>query len=226
MTPEPLAGKPQPHETSKAILACNDYLRMGAGRSIEKLHNRYQTVTEPSPPTRRLPTLKGWSSRYGWVARANAYDAEIEQRKTAAIDEQRREVMETGLALAHERVDELKRLATLLQSQILQTDDDHNEDDPRHRPNLWLRNVKQIGMGEFAEVVEYFRYNTAIIGDYRGVLDDLAKETGGRKTRAEVVGIDLDYSQLPLAALERIAEGEDVMAVLIDLASQAVANGS
>lgn len=64
-------------ETRRANSSLTDYAMMGAGRSLRKLQERYQTVPESSPsqpPTRRLPTLKGWSVRYSWQARVEAWD--------------------------------------------------------------------------------------------------------------------------------------------------------
>jgi hypothetical protein len=98
--------------------------------------------------------------------------------------------MESGLALDFERVLKLKALAADLESQIYLVDGNFSPDDVRYRPRLWVRDVKQIGGGEHATEAEIFRYNTALVGDFRGVLDDLAKETGGRKLRQEVTGKD------------------------------------
>ena len=58
-------------ETRKANDALMDYWLMGPGRSQLKLWNSYLIVTEPLPPTRRLPTIKGWSIDYQWQARVN-----------------------------------------------------------------------------------------------------------------------------------------------------------
>ncbi len=68
--------------------ALRDYAAMGAGRSLAKLCERYQKVSKSSPeqpPTRRLPTLKGWSVKFHWQARILDYvrvkDLEREQRR-------------------------------------------------------------------------------------------------------------------------------------------------
>jgi hypothetical protein len=51
---------------------------------------------------------------------------------------------------------------------------------------LWTDQVKGVGAGPIAEIVEYEEFNSAELSAYRGVLDDIAKETGGRATK--VVG--------------------------------------
>jgi hypothetical protein len=137
-----------------------------------------------------LATLKAWSAKYDWVARAELYDAEIERIK----NERRREIMESGLALDHERVERLKGLANFLLDEIEKTappvrviDEEGNEglvDGERYR--VWLPDVKQIGSGETAERVDIERYNSAIFSDLRGILDDLAKETGGRVAKQDI----------------------------------------
>src|SRR5687767_3290978 len=97
---------------------------MGPGRSLAKLCACYQSAAE-APPTKRLKTLKEWSSTHGWQARAEQYDAAIEAEKQAAekerqrqIAERRKAIMEEGVALDFERVEKLKRLAAELEAQI------------------------------------------------------------------------------------------------------------
>lgn len=175
---ELLAGERQARESDAAVVACNDYLRLGIGRSLEKLRQNYAKLAPDDRPTIHLRWLKAWSARFDWQERASAYDAVIDQEKTALVDQRRKEVMESGLALAHERVIKLKRLAGDLEHQLYETDR------YGHRTNLWVRDVKAIDKRE----VEIFRYNSALVSDYRGVLDDLAKETGGRKQQHEFGG--------------------------------------
>jgi len=192
---EPLAGQRQKSESSRAVQACNDYLRMGAGRSIAGLCRQYQESPENTTPTEKVNTIHKWSQKYDWAARAETHDAEIERQK----NERAAEIMQSGLALEHERVDVLKRLAGFLDGQLYE----RGEDGVYH--NVWLPDVKQIGSGEFAERVDIERFNAAIIDQYRSTLDDLAKETGGRRLKQEldvtsggepirvvVGGIDLD----------------------------------
>ena len=202
---QPLAGQRSDQETDAAVSACNDYLRMGPGRSLQGLLDGYRPQSAPkAPPTKRLETLKDWSGRFEWQARAGAYDAEIDRQKTVAVAAARKASLESGLALEYERVEKLKKLAADLEQQIfyettMNAEGDELADEPNSperksglkvkiRPHLWVRDVKQIGGGEYATEVEIFRYNAAIVQDYRGVLDDLAKETGGRKVRQEITG--------------------------------------
>lgn len=173
-----LAGQRQKSESSKAIQACNDYLRAGPGRTVAGLARRYQKSAEYSTPTRSLGTLNKWSQKYDWPERAKLYDAELERIK----NERAEEILQSGLALAHERVQELKELSDFLKSQLYE----RGEEGVYH--NVWLPDVKQIGSGPDAERVDIERFNAAIIDQYRGVLDDIAKEVGGRVVRQEVTG--------------------------------------
>ena len=180
---KPLAGQRQKGESSKAVQACNDYLRMGAGRSLRGLSEKYNSIQQDStgnPPTRSFGTLGQWSLRYSWVERAVDYDAEIEAQKTAYANE----MMRSGIALDYERVGKLKDLFELLYEQLME------EGDGGVLHNLWLPDVKQIGSGEYAERVDIERYNSPLISDILRVLDDLAKETGGRVKKSEVTGED------------------------------------
>ncbi|ABX03974.1 hypothetical protein Haur_1329 [Herpetosiphon aurantiacus DSM 785] len=175
-----IIGHRYANESDKAVVACNDYLRMGINRSLKRLSVHDGDLSGKKP---NLRSLERWSTEFNWQDRAKAYDAQLEQAKNDALAARRREVFEEGLALDFERVIKLKELAKDLEEQIKEIDDDH----PHKRPNVWVRDVKQIGAGEYAEQVEIYRYNSALISDYRGVLDDLAKETGGRKQKQEHV---------------------------------------
>ncbi len=117
----------------------------------------------------------GWSERYAWQDRAASYDTRLEDAKNARA----RDIMETGLALAHERVNKLKSLAGFLEEQMMEK----GEDGVYH--NVWVPDVKMIGQGQWAERVDIEHFNSAIISEYRATLDDIAKETGGRVVKQE-----------------------------------------
>jgi len=66
-------------ETQKANRALKDYIAMGPGRSLSKLHRSYtEGSLKEEAPTRCLRTLKGWSTRYAWQARLARW-AELER---------------------------------------------------------------------------------------------------------------------------------------------------
>ena len=177
---ELLAGQRQSDESDKAVQACNDWLRMGSGRSIPSLLAHYKELSTFQrgfePPSDKHRTLYTWASNYDWASRSTEYDASWERRKNAEHEA----VLNYGLALEHERVKELYRLATFLKAQIYE----RGEGDVFH--NVWLPDVKSIGSGEFAIRVDIERFNSPLIEQYRKVLEDIAKETGGRVDRSDV----------------------------------------
>ena len=160
-TQELLAGTMDPHETVVEVIACNDYLRMGPARNIAGLHRIYQKDPLYS---RALSSLYHYSWDYGWAARADEYDTRLETAKNKVAEE----VLTTGLSLSYTRIKKLKRLAQLLEEEIA-------------RPGrLYITDTKQIGTGKYAREVSTIRFNSALIEQYRAVMDDIAKETGGR----------------------------------------------
>lgn len=207
-----LAGAPFDNESSRAMQACNDWLRLGPGRTLPKLLKKYGDRRRKSEsPTDSYNTLEKWSSDYAWPVRAGEYDAELEEQKNL----RRRKELETGLALDNERVRKLKRLAKFLEDQIFE------EGEPRvavidgpdgttlleiqpisKYPSVWVRDVKQVG----AEKVEIVRFNAAILSEFRGVLDDLAKEVGGRKQKVDHEG-GLTITQMTRAEWEKQRQG-------------------
>lgn len=163
-----LAGDRQPRETDAAVCACNDYLRMGVGRSVRNLQQKYSESTAEPPPTKTLRVLFRWSSEFQWQERASAYDAAQDAAKTAEIARLRTE----GLAADYERIRELDSLYRLLRTEL----DDRG---------VWHTDIKLSSRGDQVEVEVI---NKALIDSLRNVLDDIAKEVGGRKERKEISG--------------------------------------
>lgn len=89
------------------------------------------------------------------------------------------EALHAGLALRSERVRRLKQLAGRLEEDLL-----------GDRERLWVKDRKAIGSGPFQEFVEFEEFNSAEVREYRGVLDDIAKELGDRKLINEISGKD------------------------------------
>lgn len=167
---ELLAGEKQDRETKKAIQACNDYLRMGPGRSLQKLHQIYIESTSDIPLTKHLRTLAEWSRNYNWQARANAYDTEIEQQKNEATAQRRKEALESGLALDFERIIKLNGFFAKLENELEEN-------------GLYYTDLKVSAKGD---VVEVPTFNKVLIDELRGLLDDIAKEMGGRSNKFDV----------------------------------------
>lgn len=111
--------------------------------------------------------------------------------------------MASGLALEYERVATLRRLAGLLEAELYQTLADGS------MPALWLPDVKQVGSGENAERVDIVRFNRSLVEALRGVLDDLAKETGGRTQRHDILTNGESLNQVLQEAISRVYGGED-----------------
>lgn len=176
---EPLAGQRHDGESHSAILACNDWLRLGPGRSIPDLLAQYQErsnfVKNFKPPSTSKKTLATWSSRYDWPERAAEFDANWDRVRT----EEREQELALGLALDYERVRKLKRLSDFLEAQIYE----RGPDGEYH--NVWCPDVKVVGRGDDAETVDIVRFNGALFTQYRETLNDLAKEVGGRIAKSE-----------------------------------------
>lgn len=204
---QPLVGEKCEKESDNAVLACNDWLRLGPGRTIPKLLDSYDqkstTINNFNAPSKSYTTLRAWSSKYNWQERAAEFDAGYEER----VNQEREAALSYGLALDYERIGELKKLYALLNDQLYERDESGN------LINLWVADVKQIGSGKDAEQVDIERFNSSLITQIRGVLDDLAKEAGGRmqKTSNEHTGkieteVTLDFSGLSTEQLIALAK--------------------
>lgn len=175
-TLELLSGQRQANESDKAVQACNDWLRLGPGRTITGLYEEYEFFQENLSPTKSLSTLYTWANEYDWKGRAAIYDVDFEERK----NKERDAILKSGLALEYNRLKKLIRLARLLEAQIYEQSPDGTF------PNLWVADVKSVGYKDDAEIVDLVRFNPALLEQYRKVLEDIAKETGGRVNRTDV----------------------------------------
>lgn len=208
---ELLAGERQAKEQNRAVVACNDYLRLGPGRSLAKLLGRYQNAIE-APPTKRLKTLADWSTTFGWQTRAAAYDAEIERQKNDYVQQ----IMKSGLALAHERVSRLKDLTEHMLRELCEVDESGQVIGFKNDA-LWLKDAKWLGKGEGGERFDLVHFNSPGLDQLRGFMDDLARETGGRRQKRD--NFNIDFSQLTDSELDRITAGEDPLDVILSRAS-------
>lgn len=166
----PLIGERLDTESDAAVIACNDYLQMPY-RSLRRLHERY--VEERSRgvnvPSARYPTIARWSKAFGWTLRASAYDA----RSRAEQDARAHYIMHSGLAQPHERVLMLDRMARRMETEF-------------DKGRFWLRRRKSIKTEDGYEVVNERIFNGSMLEQTRGMLDDIARETGGRKERLDI----------------------------------------
>jgi hypothetical protein len=97
----------------------------------------------------------------------------VELKAILSVDE--KNALKTGLALKENRVIKLQQLAALMEHDLL-------------GGFLWTEEVKGVGSGPAAEVVDYDQFNSAEVAQYRGTLEDIAAETGGRTKLVEVAG--------------------------------------
>lgn len=103
------------------------------------------------------------------------------------------DALTTGLALRAERVRRLQQLAALMEKDLF-------------GGFLWTDQVKALGSGEFMQVVDYEEFNTAEVQQYRGVLDDIAKEVGDRKVKQEVTGANGGALEVTTPAIEKATQ--------------------
>lgn len=98
------------------------------------------------------------------------------------------DALTTGLALKEERVKRLQELAKLIEGDLF-------------GDRLWLDRVKAAGFMR----VDYEEFNATEVQQYRGVLDDIAKEMGQRKQQVEHSG-QIDVRNLSDDELRAIIE--------------------
>jgi hypothetical protein len=117
---------------------------------------------------------------------------QAEKRFTELREEFEKEALAEGLARKALRIRRLVQLAEKI------------EEDFYENNRLWVIEPKQVG----AEVVDVERFNAAEVKEYRGLLDDIARELGDRRTKIDLRTVDVN--KLSDEELDAIigAEGE------------------
>ena len=113
----------------------------------------------------------------------------------AIIQQDEMRSLTSGLAIKEVRVSRLKRLAEMMEGDLF-------------GDRLWTDEVKGIGSGTIAEIVEYEEFNRSEVDAYRGLLDDIAKEIGHRSFRPaepNEASTDVVASALPSIPADVIA---------------------
>lgn len=114
------------------------------------------------------------SSAWQWKERAAAWDEHIQAELIAKEEARQREILSTGYAVMANRVQALNQLAEILTQESVTYD------------RRYLADVKSIGAGPLAERVDLERFNSGLLEQTRGVLDDIAKELGDRRKNMDI----------------------------------------
>jgi hypothetical protein len=190
-------------ESRKANAALHDYYLMGSGRSMPKLWRRYRNVTEASPgqelpPTRRLPTLKGWSVRYHWQERVGAAEAldAAERRRTRL--ERQIEVDDRDWSLG----DKLRELAQAIL-----------DEGPKYLKTT--RRVIKGKSGEADREIITVALDAPVAIRAAKLASDMQRAATGLGRREARESWNVDLATLTTGQLTRLAAGEDLIDVLL-----------
>lgn len=196
---EPLA--PVRSETKKANEALRDYARMGPARSLRKLHARYTQQKLSGditiPPTLSLYTLGNWSMRFGWPARAEAFDI-LERRANDELWKERREkIRELDFSFS----DKLRDLAEKIISEgpsFIRTSRRRIKGDPEK--------------GKPDTIVVTMALDGALMISALETASKLQRRAAGLNDK--VIQIPINWESLTDAQLQAIADGRDPLDVL------------
>jgi hypothetical protein len=133
---------------------------IGEGLSSKEIDDRARNFDPPFTISR---------SQVDYYRKTRAQDL----KSISHISEQT--AMTEGYAKKEYRVYKLSLLAALMERDLL-------------NGLLWTNEVKTIGSGPAAEIIDFEEFNKAEVEAYRGVLDDIAAETGGRIKKTELTG--------------------------------------
>lgn len=166
-------------EPGRAHAAYIDFAQLGAKRTVTELYEVYLERKEKGRPdlvpTSSMDTLYSWRGKYNWNDRVRAYDRLVYEELMARTSD--------GLGSAHARVQKLTKLADKLEEEIFGVTPVDPEEMLIGLPvadgkvsKLWLREHRITPNGHITN----YTFNNQLVQQYRGILEDIAKEVGGR----------------------------------------------
>jgi hypothetical protein len=155
-----------------------DYVALGPGRTLKKLWEQYREYEHPpvSPTPSGLSVLKNWSRSFDWQGRIDREVARGLATVEKAATDERLAILATGYAQQHERIAALNRLAGAMLADLF--------DDAGH-PTLYA--TETLATKDGAAITRRI-FKKPQVEQFRGLLDDLAKETGGRSKNVNLTG--------------------------------------
>ncbi len=157
-----------PGESSKAYAKFLTYRNIKPyRRSINAAYGLYQERAEKGSKKDYKDAPGSWKAladKWYWIERANAYDAHLQAGLDAIEQAEVEKILTSGYALIHKRIAGLDRMAKLIERSFI---DAEEEDKINFK---WLTPDK--------------------VREYRGCLDDIAKELGQRIKKQEITGKD------------------------------------
>ena len=180
-------------ETQKANRALKDYIAMGPGRSLTKLHKVYteDTLEKGESPTKCLRTLKNWSSRYDWQARLACWDELEREDEEETWRDRRRKIREGEWGQARILLDRVEQMLKFPLAQVERVEETYIDGRPKAvtivNPVRWsqrdVARFMQVAseLGRLAAEMEQQRLDVRIT---EGELDDKIAEELARLERA------------------------------------------
>jgi len=121
------------------------------------------------------------------------YKKRLEPKVKEILKERELSPLMTGIAVRENRISLLQQLADAMTEDLITN------------KKMWVvGDIKLMGRGEYAEPYQVEEFNQAEVNQLRGVLDDVAKEVGGRINKTAITDsqgkdlIDLEKVDLSL----------------------------
>jgi hypothetical protein len=144
----------------------------------------------------RLPEINERAAKFAppfeveWLQLKHARKR-AKKRFSELREEFEKEALAEGLSRKAVRIRRLAQLAEKLEAALLDGD------------RLWVQEPKQVG----AQVIDVEKFNAAEVKEYRGLLDDIARELGDRRTKIDMT-TKVDVTKLTDEQLRAIIEAE------------------
>lgn len=147
-------------------------------------------------------------------------NVEFRARVTSHIDEFRVRVRRRGIAIVENRVSHLQRRHDLMNQVIAQRAADPDMANvPGGPTGLMVHNVKSVGAGEFAERIDLYEVDTAILKELREHERQAAQELGQWLERSETSGL-LNLQIDPRETIQALARDPQAYELAKSLASR------
>jgi len=201
--------KPVEGESSAANAALIAYARMGYGRGLKPLREKFSAMEDP--PTKSYATIVNWSSKLDWVARVERWE-EIERKRDEAVwrgrrDELREKEWDNFARLQEIVAEMLKDVPKFIKrkEKIIEKGSPEIIDSTGIQVRAGKTEVKVITLEMDARLMINFIKTASEIGRRAAEMD--------KNYMAKLMN-EIDFAKLSPEQVAKIAEGEHILDVL------------
>lgn len=201
--------KPVEGETSAANAALIEYARMGYGRGLKPLREKFSKMDDP--PTKSYATIVNWSSKLDWVARVERWE-EIERKRDELVWRERRDELRQK---EWANFDRLQDIITEILKDVPKFIGRKEKVIDKGKPEVIDANGRQIHAGKPEVKVITLELDGSLLIRFIKTASEIGRRAAemDQNYMAKLMN-EIDFAKLSPEQVSKLAEGEHILDVL------------